>query len=159
MNTFVKIIFYFGFLFWGGGFLVSLLQYFAYNGFGNVFEYKKADYFCISNDTTSMPAKLTYEYIVDERKYKDYQNVSTETAKLENTTQFTVLYNVSFNNFSIIKELKGRETKTWDQTVGMIIFGFFFLFIFLIYKFADMDKWIGVYTRGEYKSSKKKSNQ
>jgi len=26
----------------------------------------------------------------------------------------------------------------------------------LIYRYADMDKWIGVYTRGEYKSSRKK---
>jgi len=151
MKTFVKIVFYFGFLFFGGGFLIAFCQFVIYNGLGNIFEYKKADYFCINNDTTSMPAKLIYEYVVNEKTYKDYQNVSTETAKLEDTSNFTVLYNVSFNSFSIIKELEGRETKTWNYTVGMIVFGIFFLFIFLIYKFADMDKWIGVYTRGEYK--------
>jgi len=156
MKGFVKLVFYIGFLFFGGGFLIDFGQFVIYNGLGNIFEYKNADYFYISNDTTSMPAKLIYEYVVNEKKYKDYQNVSTETAKLEDTSKFTVLYNAFFNNFSVIKELEGRETKSWDQIVGMIIFGFFFLFIFLIYKFADMDKWIGVYTRGEYKSSRKK---
>ncbi len=152
----MAFIFYVGFLFFGGGFLVAFFQFFIYNGVGNIFEYKNADHFCINNDTTSMPAKLIYEYIVDGKKYNDYQNVSTETAKMEDVSKFVILYNTSFNNFSIIKGLEGRESKTWDQVVGMIIFGSFFLFIFLIYKFADMEKWIGVYTKGEYKSSRKK---
>lgn len=156
MNTIIKFIFYAGFLFFGGGFVIAFSQFVIYNGLGNIFDYKKSDCFCITNDTTTMPVKLIYYYFVDERKYKDYQNVSTETAKLEDISQFTVLYNASFNSFSVIKELEGRETKTWDQIVGMIIFGFFLLFIFLIYRFADMNKWIGVYTRGEYKSSRKK---
>lgn len=103
-----------------------------------------------------MPAKLTYKYIIDGKEYQSYQNVSTETAKLDDFSQFTVLYNTTFHKVSVIKELKERETKTWDQMVGMIIFGFFFIFILVVYKFADMDKWIGVYTRGEYKSSKRK---
>ena len=79
MKGFVKLVFYIGFLFFGGGFLIDFGQFVIYNGLGNIFEYKNADYFYINNDTTSMPAKLIYEYVVNEKKYKDYQNVSTSS--------------------------------------------------------------------------------
>lgn len=154
MNAFIKLIFYAGFLFFGGGFIIAFCQFVAYNGAGDYFEYVKAEHFYISNDTTSMPAKLVYKYTVNGHEYKSSQNVSTETASSSDLSQFTIWFNTSFHKISIIKELKGRETKIWNQIVGMVIFGFFFLFIFLIYKFADMNKWIGIYTRGEYKRSK-----
>ena len=65
----------------------------------------------------------------------------------------SVYYNkkIPFLSYVGTKELKLNSPES-----GMVVFGFFFLFIFLIYRYADMDKWIGVYTRGEYKSSRKK---
>ena len=47
---------------------------------------------------------------------------------------------------------KLRSTK-----IDMCITGFFFLFIFLIYRYADMDKWIGVYTEVNIKAAEKNS--
>ena len=43
MKGFVKLIFWGNFLFFGGGFLVALFQYIAYNGLGNIFEYAKPE--------------------------------------------------------------------------------------------------------------------
>ena len=105
MKVFMKLVFYVGFLFFGGGFLIAFGHFVIHNGLGNIFEYKKADYFHISSDTTSMPAKLIYEYVVNGKIHKGHQNVSTKIAKLEDLSKFTVLYNVHFNSFSLIKEL------------------------------------------------------
>ena len=44
MKLFVKLVFSIGFLFLGGGFLLAFLQYIAYNGFGDIFEYVKPEY-------------------------------------------------------------------------------------------------------------------
>ena len=36
MNTMIKFIFYAGFLFFGGGFVIAFSQFVIYNGLGNI---------------------------------------------------------------------------------------------------------------------------
>ena len=157
MKAFVKLVVYIGFLFWGGGFLIAFSLFIAYNGLVPIFKYQEADQFTILyGDTTIMPARLVYEYEVNGEKYANYQNVSTDIARLNNFAGYSIVFNTTFPKLSMVKELKGREAKSWDYTTGMFVFGFFFLFIFFLYKFGDLDKWIGLYTRGEFVSSKKK---
>lgn len=43
MRSFINIIFYIGFLFFGGGFLIAFGQFILYNGVGQCFTYVKAD--------------------------------------------------------------------------------------------------------------------
>ena len=163
MATLVKkiyiIIVYFGFLFFGGGFLIVFGQFTLYNGFGNFFEYLPADEFTISKGREDrMPRQFIYQYSVAGRTFDGSQTVSTETFENTDINKIVVFYNRVFNFSSMLEGIEGESelSKSGEQIYGMVIFGFLFQFIFLIYKFADMDKWIGVYTRGEYKSSRKK---
>ena len=155
MGKIFQVVFYFGLLFFGGGLLITFGRFAVYNGLGGIFKYEVADNSRIRGDTISLPAKLVYSYSINGNEYTDSQNVDIKTARMANSNKYTVLYNTTFNGFSLIKELERRETKTWDQTVGMMVFGIPFFFILLIYLLADRGKWIGVYTRGEYKGSRK----
>jgi hypothetical protein len=155
MNTFVKIVFYANFLFWGGGFLIAFGQFVIYNGIGNIFEYIKIENAQTNVEIDSLLNDKTihYIYMVKDKQYKSKQTVIIHYVPKYDFYETNIYYNKIFPYFSYVgnNRLKLRGEKT-----GMIISGFFFLFIFSIYKFADMDKWIGVYTRGEYKSSKPK---
>lgn len=152
----INIIFYFGFLFFGGGFLISLGQFVLYNGMGDIFEYVEPESinFTIQSDTINQKERYTinYFYLVDDKQYnaKDvfYTNYIKKGAKnLEKLYYNKRIPSVIYvdNNHLDVKRSK----------INMLVMGFFFLFILLIYKFADLDKWIGVYTRGEYKRTKK----
>lgn len=155
MKNFVNIIFSIGFLFFGGGFLIALVHFVLYNGVGDFFEYIPSDKSLIEKKIDGMPNQLVYKYFIENTEYTGSQNVSSAIISKIDLDSTVVLYNKSLKNFSMVQGITGRSSKSWDHVVGMIIMGFFFLFLFLIYKFADMDKWIGVYTRGEYKSSRK----
>jgi len=152
MKTFIKIVFYFGFLFFGGGFLIALGQFTLYNGYGNSFEYLKANNAKIDYEITfSNKIEITniyYSYTVNNKLYESKESIATSSIERRDIRIDEIFYNKYFPSLSYVgdEKLSLRKAKS-----GMIIMGFFFLFIFLIYKFADMDKWIGVYTRGEYK--------
>ncbi len=156
MSTFMKFIFYIGFFFFGGGFLVALSQYIAYNGFGKIFEYIEANNAKIDYETTlSNKIEITniyYSYLVNNKLYDSKESIATSSIKTRSVRIDKIYYNENFPSLNYVgdNKLNLRRAKS-----GMIIMGFFFTFIFLIYKFADMDKWIGIYTRGEYKSSRK----
>ncbi len=158
MNRFMKIIFYVGFLFFGGGFFVALFQYIAYNGIGNSFEYVEASNAKIDYETTfSNKIEITniyYSYIVDNELYDFKESIATSSIRKRNINIDKIYYNKVFPSLSYVgeKNLSLRQAKS-----NMIIMGSFFAFLFLIYKFADVNKWVGVYTRGEYKSSRDKS--
>lgn len=146
LKNLYRIIIYIGFIFFGGGFLISFGQFIIYNGIGDFFEYIPANENFVYKEMDKMPTQFRYEYIVDNKRYKDSQNVSTQIIKELDTENVVVLYNKTFNCFSMLQGIKGKSSKVWDQTIGMIVFGFFFLFIFVIYKFANIDKWIGIYS-------------
>lgn len=155
MKLFMKLVFSIGFLFLGGGFLLAFLQYIAYNGFGDIFEYVKPEYLetRVEIDSITETKTIIYNYTIDKKNYESKQSIYISRIAARDFYESNVYYNKQIPCLSYIgkKELKLRSTK-----IDMCITGFFFLFIFLIYKYADMDKWIGVYTRGEYKSSRPK---
>ena len=155
MKLFMKLVFSIGFLFLGGGFLLAFLQYIAYNGFGDIFEYVKPEYLETRVEINSIRETKTiiYNYTIDKKNYESKQSIYIPTIAECDFYESNVYYNKQIPCLSYIgkKGLKLRSTK-----IDMCITVFFFLFIFLIYKYADMDKWIGVYTRGEYKSSRPK---
>jgi len=156
MKGFIKLVFYVGFLFWGGGFLIEFSQFCLYNGVSDFFVYVKADDAIINYEKTfSKEMEITniyYSYIVNNKLYESKETSATSVLIERGVRINEIYYNKNFPSFSYVGDNNHSLRKA---KVGMVIFGFFFLFIFLIYKFADMDKWIGIYTRGEYKSSKK----
>ena len=155
MKLFVKLIFVANFLFLGGGFLIAFFQYIAYNGFGDIFEYVKPEQLetHVKIDSIKETKTIFYKYVVDQKVYESKQSVYIPSIAECDFYENSVYYNkkIPFLSYVGTKELKLNSPES-----GMVVFGFFFLFIFLIYRYADMDKWIGVYTRGEYKSSRKK---
>ena len=157
MKTFVKLIFGVSFFFFGGGFLITFGQFIIYNGLGDIFEYIPANESTISKERDRMPKRFTYQYSVNGKTFNGYQTVSTEAIDNTDLSAVIVLHNKTFHSFSMLNGIKGEKelSKSNEQIYGMLVFGIPFLFVFLIYKFADIDKWIGVYTRGEYKSSRK----
>ena len=155
MKLFVKLIFVANFLFLGGGFLIAFFQFIAYNGFGDIFEYVKPERLetYVRIDSIKETKTIFYKYVVDQKVYESKQSVYIPSIAECDFYENSVYYNkkIPFLSYVGTKELKLNSPES-----GMVVFGFFFLFIFLIYRYADMDKWIGVYTRGEYKSSRKK---
>ena len=155
MKLFVKLIFVANFLFLGGGFLIAFFQFIAYNGFGDIFEYVKPEQLetHVKIDSIKETKTIFYKYVVDQKVYESKQSVYIPSIAECDFYENSVYYNkkIPFLSYVGTKELKLNSPES-----GMVVFGFFFLFIFLIYRYADMDKWIGVYTRGEYKSSRKK---
>ena len=104
-------------------------------------------------DSIESTKTIFYKYWIDKKEYNSKQSVYLDKIPKYEFYESNVFYNkqIPFLNYVGDKKLKLRSPIS-----GMISFGIFFLFIFLIYRFADMNKWIGVYTRGEFKSSKKK---
>ena len=155
MKLFVKLIFVANFLFLGGGFLIAFFQFIAYNGFGDIFEYVKPEQLetHVKIDSIKETKTIFYKYVVNQKVYESKQSVYIPSIAECDFYENSVYYNkkIPFLSYVGTKELKLNSPES-----GMVVFGFFFLFIFLIYRYADMDKWIGIYTRGEYKSSRKK---
>ena len=147
MKLFVKLIFVANFLFLGGGFLIAFFQFIAYNGFGDIFEYVKPEQLetHVKIDSIKETKTIFYKYVVNQKVYESKQSVYIPSIAEYYNKRIPCLSYIGKQGFKL------RSTK-----IDMCITGFFFLFIFLIYRYADMDKWIGVYTRGEYKSSRKK---
>ena len=156
MKTLVKIIIYVGFLFYGGGFLIAFCQFILYNGMGNFFSYYEAENAKIDYVVTYLKkaevTNIEYIYTVNKKLYKNKESIGTSVIKKRNIQINKVYYNKTFPFISYVGDNKHNLRKA---KVGMIIMSFSFLLIFTIYKFTDLDKWIGVYTRGEYKSSKR----
>ncbi len=153
MSRVLKFIFLIGFLLFGGGFLFALFQFASYNGFGEWFDFAKPDsYETIVEERPNEDCRVIwYTYSVDGKSYSSYQNVGLNVIDLYEFHEDNLVYNKQLPFFSMIgkKEFKLRNAKA-----GMVVTGILFLFIFSIYKFADLEKWIGVYTRGEYKSGR-----
>ncbi|MFS3040103.1 hypothetical protein AAH043_19010 [Bacteroides nordii] len=65
----MKLVFSIGFLFLGGGFLLAFLQYIAYNGFGDIFEYVKPEYLETRVEINSIRETKTiiYNYTIDKK--------------------------------------------------------------------------------------------
>ena len=157
MNTFVKSVFYIGFLFFGGGFLIAFGQFVIYNGFGNVFKYvqvvdAKIDYEITMFNKMEI-TDIYYLYTVNDKLYESKESIANSSIEKKGIHIDEIYYNKNFPSLSYVGDnnLSLRKAKT-----GMIVMVIPFMFLFLIYKFADMDKWIGVYTRGEYKKTRQK---
>lgn len=154
MRTFVKIIFYIGFLFFGGGFLVGLFQYFAYNGFGNVFEYTKPEYVetSVTIDSTKNTKTISYIYWVNKKEYSSKESVAINKIQKYDFYETNIYYNKHIPSLSYVGSYK---LKLRSPVMGMIIMGCFFLLILSMYIFGDMDKCIAIYQGGNIKNNKK----
>lgn len=152
-----NLLFYLAFLFFGGAFVIGLSQFVVYNGLGNLFEYKIAEGAVVESEIQlSNKIEITdvmYQYVVDDKTYSFKESISSSAIKKRDIDINTIYYNSIFPSLSYFGDnsLSLRKAK-----VAMVITLIPLIFFILIYRFADLDKWMGIYTRGEFKSSKKK---
>ncbi len=61
----------------GGGFLLAFIQYVAYNGFGDIFEYVKSEHLetRVEIDSIKETKTIFYEYTVDKKEYESKQSI------------------------------------------------------------------------------------
>ena len=88
-----------------------------------MFEYKIAEQFVINRDTVPEPSRLIYEYVANGKKYHSFQYFSPDIAKSADLSQFTVIYNTTFKNISVIKESNMQGIRIQGQVLLMVIFG------------------------------------
>ena len=109
MKLFVKLVFYCNFLFWGGGFLLAFLQYIAYNGFGDIFEYVKPEYLetRVEIDSITETKTIIYKYTIDKKNYESKQSIYISRIAARDFYESNVYYNKQIPCLSYIgkKEL------------------------------------------------------
>lgn len=145
-----KIAVYIGYLFFGGGVLVGIGQYAVYNGFGEWFEYIKADQ--VESETINnidrKTTTISYRYTVNGQTYSAHRTLVSRKIEECNFYETEIYYNKKYPSLSYVGDsyLKAREGKG-----GAMICGFFFLFIFLVYNMSNREKWIKIYSGEAYK--------
>lgn len=160
METIIKFIYKSALYLWlficGIFFIYYCFLYITHNGVGNIFSYAPTSVIDFSIDFKQQPVTINYSYKVNQKKYSGAQEVAVEVAEEIQNTEITILYNKTFPMISEIKDISGNSSKLNEciWKMGLTFIGF--LFAFLILKFADHEKWIGVYARGEYKSRKQR---
>lgn len=146
-----KIAVYIGYLFFGGGVLVGIGQYAVYNGFGDWFEYIKADRVEATTKPNSQKqtVRIDYTYWVNNKSYTSWLELTNKKVEAYNFYETEIYYNKKFPVFSYVgnnSQFKARHGK-----IGVIVCGFFFLFIFLVYNMSNREKWIKIYSGEAYK--------
>lgn len=132
----------------GIGCLYSVIMYIAYNGLGDVFKYMPVDKFSYSMkiDSVSRPTNiLEYQYEIDGHTYNSEHRFFVEDMK-ENIGSIRVLYNSTFEYLSMVEGVPNENYMQRLYLVRICTSLIFFLFAFLIYKFANHDKWINIYS-------------
>lgn len=142
MKLIVKLFFIFGIAFGSVGFLYSFSQLIALNGLGNIFEMKDAKEIKTEITHDSIHINILYAYIIDGKEYKDDYKMVTEYFEQCNIDSIVVKYN---KNFPSISYIDGVPLKIRKQRFGIFMSLFFLLFITLIWKLSNRDKWIRTY--------------
>ena len=150
MRNLVNIIYYIALIVYGGAFLFAFGQFVVYNGLGDFFDYIKVEDPEVNIEIDSVMEKKTifYAYLVEDIRYKSKQTIYIEKIPKYEFHETNIFYNSKLPSFSYIGK---KELKLRSPTSGMIISGVLFIFTFLVYKFSNIDKWVGVYTKHEYK--------
>lgn len=145
-----KLAVYAGYLFFGGGILVGIGQYAVYNGFGNWFEYVKAEQVeaTTTHNSQKQTVRIDYTYWVNKRSYSSWLELTEKKIEAYNFYETEIYYNKKFPTFSYVgnkSQFKARQGK-----IGAIMCGIFFIFIFLVYNLSNREKWIKIYSGEAY---------
>lgn len=117
-------IFRIGFTFFGGGFPYSFLLFTAYIGFGELFEYKPAQKIYMEIDAHKIPARLLYEYSLNNKTFKGSQNVSTTCAKTIDKNSLVILCNQTFPSLIMIEGLTGKTRRYGSINMECLSFSY-----------------------------------
>lgn len=131
-----------GIAFWGLGFLYSFSKLIALNGLGNIFEMNEARNVKTEIIRDSTDISILYTYQVEGKVYQDNYKMFVEYFEQCGIDTIVVKYNKYFPRVSFID---GMPLKVRKQKTGIFISTFFLLFLILLWKLSNKDKWIKTY--------------
>lgn len=142
MKLIAKFFLIVGILFWLVFFAIDLFKLVSMNGIVNVFPVETVDLNILEVNKDSSHVVIDYTYSIDNTDYKDnYKMVQSYYASC-NVDTIIVKRSVLFPQVSYIEgiPLKERQAK-----IGLIISSFFLLFLILIWRYSNKEKWAKTY--------------
>lgn len=142
MKVIIKLFFILGIAFWGIGLLYSFSKLIALNGLGNIFEMDEARNVKmeIINDSTDI--SILYTYQVKGKVYQDNYKMFVEYFEQCGIDTIVVKYN---KYFPMVSYIVGVPLKIRKQKTGIFVSVFFLLFLILLWKLSNKDKWAKIY--------------
>ena len=142
MRLIIKLFFILGIAFWGLGLIYSLSKLIALNGLGNIFEMNEARNAKTEIIRDSTDISIVYTYQVEGKVYQDNYKMFVEYFEKCGIDTIVVKYN---KDFPMVSFIDGVPLKVRKQKTGIIISTFFLLFLALLWKLSNKDKWIKTY--------------
>lgn len=142
MKIIVKIFFIVGIAFGGFGLLFSFSKLIALNGLGNIFEMNEARSVKTEIIRDSTHISILYSYKVEGKVYQDNYKMFVEYFEQCSIDTIVVKYN---KNFPMVSYIDGVPLKIRQQKINMFLSTFFLLFLILLWKLSNKDKWIKTY--------------
>lgn len=142
MKIIVKIFFIIGIAFGGIGLLFSFSKLIALNGLGNIFKMNEARNVNteIIRDSTHM--SIFYSYKVEGKVFQENYKMFVEYFEQCGIDTIVVKYN---KYFPMVSYIDGVPLKIRQQKINMFLSVFFLLFLVLLWKLSNKDKWIKTY--------------
>jgi len=138
----IKLFFILGIAFWGLGLLYSFSKLIALNGLGNIFEMNEARNVKTEIIRDSTDISILYTYQVEGKVYQDNYKMFVEYFEQCGIDTIVVKYN---KYFPMVSFIDGVPLKIRKQKTGIFISTFFLLFLILLWKLSNKDKWIKAY--------------
>jgi hypothetical protein len=142
MKVIAKVFLFIGLLFWGLGLIYSLSKLIALNGLGNLFDMESPNSIFTRIERDSLDINIYYAYKVEEKEYSSEYNMFAEYFNRCNVDTIIIKYNTIF---PMISYIEGVPLKIRKQKTGIFISSFFVLFLLLIWRFSNKDKWVKAY--------------
>lgn len=142
MKIIVTIFFIVGIAFGGFGLLFSFSNLIALNGLGNIFEMNEARNGKTEIIRDSTHISILYSYRVEGKVYQDNYKMFVEYFEQCSIDTIVIKYN---KNFPMVSYIDGVPLKIRQQKINMFLSTFFLLFLILLWKLSNKDKWIKTY--------------
>lgn len=142
MKFIIKLFLILGISFWGLGLLYSFSKLIALNGLGNIFEMNEARNVKTEINRDSTEISIVYTYQVEDKVYQDNYKMFVEYFEQCGIDTIVVKYN---KYFPMVSYIDGVPLKVRKQKTGIFISTFFLLFLILLWRLSNKDKWIKTY--------------
>jgi hypothetical protein len=142
MKIIAKSFLLLGILFWGISLIYSFSKLIALNGVVDIFEMKEAQRVKTKINQELIDIRISYTYQVDEKEYNDNYTMFIDYFERCNIDTIVIKYN---ETFPMVSYIEGVPLKNRKQKTGIFISSFFLLFLVLIWKLSNRNKWIKTY--------------
>ncbi len=142
MKRIIKLFFILGIAFFGLGLLFSFSKLIALNGLGDIFEMNGARNAKTEIIRDSTDINILYTYQVEGKVYQDNYKMFVDYFEQCGIDTIVVKYN---KYFPMVSFIDGVPLKIRKQKTGIFISTFFILFLILLWKLSNKDKWFKTY--------------